>query len=282
MPIKVSCHCGQSFTAKDELRGQTLLCPKCHQPLTIGEGQQKAAAQHSGGVADLLDEVGLKEIHGPRCPRCAAGLRPDAVMCVACGFHLQTKEQIRGVRVRKAGERGHGEAAEELLSRAADAIIEDKLEEKKNRSQGLPAWVYFLMLIGLGAFTVAMFMIPRERAFLISGMCVMGAGGLGSLYYGIRMLIVAFNESVACGIMYLLIPFYSLYYIITRWDQCGGYFLMSLATGAVSGIGQILIAVSPMMAAKPEGAGQSWVPAPHSYAVVAALDPTSIFTGNES
>ncbi len=60
MPIKVSCHCGQSFQAKDELMGQTLLCPKCHEPLTIGEGTGKKRQGSGGGMADLFDEAGIE------------------------------------------------------------------------------------------------------------------------------------------------------------------------------------------------------------------------------
>lgn len=258
--------------AKDELKGQTLLCPKCHEPLTIGaELPAKGGSQSGGGLADLLDEVGIQEVRGPRCPNCAAGLKPNAVMCVACGFNLQTKEQVKAARVRKAGERGFGEAAEDLLTRAAGRIQEDKAEEKKNRSQGLPAWVYFLMLAGIATFTVAMFRLPRDQAVRMAGGCVIAAGSLGSAYFGIRILIVAFRESTACGLMCLFIPFYQLFYVISRWDMCGGYFLMSIATSCISGIGWGMVAMSSLFEAKPDSQ-QSWLPPPTQYAVVAPCE----------
>ncbi len=42
MPIPVRCQCGQSFSAKDELAGRTLKCPKCQSPLTIPTPGQAA------------------------------------------------------------------------------------------------------------------------------------------------------------------------------------------------------------------------------------------------
>ncbi|MFH1560904.1 MAG: hypothetical protein ABID84_05830 [Chloroflexota bacterium] len=36
---------------------------------------------------------------------------------------------------------------------------------------------------------------------------------------GIWMIILAFRESVGCGLLYLFMPFYSLYYLFSRWDE---------------------------------------------------------------
>ena len=285
MPIKVSCSCGQAFMAKDELQGQTLLCPKCHQPLTIGEGLQKSGQRKSGGgMEDLLEEVGIKEYQGARCPRCAAPLKPGAVLCVECGFHLQTQQKVEGAKVRKAGERGHGEAADDLLARAADLLLEDKIEEKKNRAQGLPAWVYFIALTLMIGFTTAMFMIPKERAFQITGFSLVGIGALASAYFEIRILIVAFSESAVCGILCIVLsPFYWLYYIFTRWDQVGGYFLMSLGTSCVSMVGFGIVAMAPMMKEKEGGGGEAlWNQIPARQAVVATLEPVQRPTGQTS
>jgi hypothetical protein len=257
MPIKVSCHCGQSFMAKDELKGQTLLCPKCHQPLTIGEEQQAAAGRRGSGIDDLLDEAGVQAVGGPPCPRCGAPLKPNAVLCIECGYHLETGEKIAAAKIRKSGERGHGEAAEDLLERAAERIAEDKLEERKTRKQGLPAWIYLVMLVLLVGFAISMFMIPKDQAFLISGFVIIGFSSLYSTYLGIRIIIVAFSESLTCGLLYLFLPFYPLYYIFTRWDQVGAFFLLQIAAGIVSSIGWGIVSLAPMMAEK-EGAGQVW------------------------
>jgi len=270
--------------AKDELQGQTLLCPKCHQPLTIGEGLQKGGQRkQAGGMEDLLEEVGIKEYQGPRCPRCAAPLKPNAVLCVECGFHLQTQQKVKGARVRKAGERGHGEAAEDLLARAVNLLEEDKIEEKKNRSQGLPAWVYFIGLTLMIGFTSAMFMIPKDQAFLITGFTVLGIGALATAYFEIRMLIVAFSESALCGILCILFSPYWLYYIFTRWDQVGGFFLMSLGTSFVSTIGWGIVLLAPMMKETEGGGGEArWQQIPARHVVAVAFEPVPSTTRQTS
>ncbi|MFV1964875.1 MAG: hypothetical protein ACC628_05595 [Pirellulaceae bacterium] len=277
MPIKVSCRCGQSFMAKDELIGQTLLCPKCHKPITIEAGLQKKQQHGSGGgMADLLDEAGIEEIEGSRCPKCLASLRPNAVLCVACGFNLQTGEETKGAKVRMAGQRGHGGAADMLLEKAAIRIAADKAEERKTRKQGLPAWVYFLALSGLSGFAITMLMIPKNQAFLISGLILIGIASLASTYYQIRVLIVVFSESVLCGVLYLFLPFYPLYYLITRWDDVGGYFLIQLGCGVVAMVGGIMLAIAPLMVPSEENARSGFHPAsqrvPQYAAAVAATD----------
>ena len=187
--------------AKDELKGQTLLCPKCHQPLTIGEELQQRGAAQAGGMDDLFDEVGLKEFKARVVRNCGAASKPNAVMCVECGFNLQTNEQSPGGKVRKAGERGHGEAAEELLSLRGGSHQGRQTRRKKEPLAGsarvglLPgAWL-------VGASPSSMFMIPKDQAFRITGMCVAGhrvAWQRSTSRFA--SLIVAFQESVVCGI----------------------------------------------------------------------------------
>jgi hypothetical protein len=261
MPIKVACHCGASFTAKDNLAGQTLLCPKCTQPVTIPSPNAPVVKQNvaANPMADLFDEAGFKEYKGSRCPQCNSPLKPNAVLCTECGLHLQTGQKMSAAKVLKAGERGHAEATESLLGRAAQQIETDKVEMKKNQGQGLPAWIYFIALSVLIGFVVTMFMIPRDRAFYITGSIIMGFAYLMMVYYNIRMIIAAFSESTVCGLLFLFLPFYSLYYLVSRWDRVGGFFLMQLGYGVVAGVGIGLIALSPMMGKK-EGQTMRFTP----------------------
>jgi len=262
MPIKVACHCGASFSAKDELAGQTLLCPKCHQPLTISPPQQ---ARASNGMDDLFEDVGLKEVRGPRCPQCGVGVQPNAVLCVQCGYNLQTGEKIQGLTNRSSSERGHGEASDTLLERAAQRIEEEKLEDKKQRAQGTPIYILVLGLVGMISFVATMFLLPRELAFFYCGGAVAVLGLLMSVYYGIRILIVAFSESVWCGLAFF-IPvvggLYSLYYIITRWDQAGGFFIMQLLGNFLWFAGVGMVTISPNMAVEKEDQVFLSAPAP--------------------
>ena len=63
----------------------------------------------------------------------------------------------------------------------------------------------------------AVFIVPVVGVILaiivsIVGLIVMVIGG-------IRILIGAFQEDVVCGLLYLFVPFYSLYYLVTRWEE---------------------------------------------------------------
>ena len=49
------------------------------------------------------------------------------------------------------------------------------------------------------------------------------------LYAALGMLVLPFQESAACGLMCMFVPFYALYYLITRWDAMRGPFLSGLA-----------------------------------------------------
>src|SRR5262245_59405304 len=102
MPVKISCKCGQSFTAKDELIGKTVKCPKCGNQLAIRAPQspQQQAPQQARPPAaapqpapaaprldDLLAEIGISDYSGPRCPQCNSPVQAGAQICVDCGFH---------------------------------------------------------------------------------------------------------------------------------------------------------------------------------------------------
>ena len=70
---------------------------------------------------------------------------------------------------------------------------------------------------------------------------ILGFGGWAASFIGgIAILIVAFKESVGQGILNLLIPFYVLYYVMTRWEACKKGFLLSIGGGVVAVLGGIV------------------------------------------
>ncbi|MCU0878596.1 MAG: hypothetical protein MUF06_12495 [Pirellulaceae bacterium] len=278
MPIKVQCACGAAFAAKDELAGRTVKCPKCQQPLTIpAGGAMPAAAARAPAAAgagrplgsplpsqgpppggDLFAEAGLHTFQPGMqpCPGCAAPLPDSAVLCVKCGYNrklgrrMETIKQVGGTPL--AG--GHSVTADELLHKAAQAIEADKEEEKKKTSEGMPWWAYLIALTLLVGFLVAMALIPQSQAMRIAGICIIVVGWLVSFYSGLRILIIAFQEGILHGVLYLLLPFYPLIFIIMHWDKCGGYFLMNLAGGVFILVGFGGIALGDYMNAKKDDA----------------------------
>ena len=113
MSIKARCDgCGTGFQAKDSLAGKRVKCPKCAQPITIGQptaskgrtgkgtakksGAPVAAAGGHNPVLDLLDEVQVKPaVRGPICPNCSKAMSQLAVVCVECGYNVETGKQLK-------------------------------------------------------------------------------------------------------------------------------------------------------------------------------------------
>jgi hypothetical protein len=251
MPIKVACQCGQQFAAKDELAGKRVKCPKCAAVLTIPQASAAAGGPRAPAarrVSELLDDAGMRS-GVVRCPGCGAEMGESAVLCVMCGYDTRVGRRLKtrvGTEVIE-DEEGlgdlptHGVAA---LDEAERQIARDKLEQK-HLSKGAPWWLILIAFIGLITFAISMVMLPQESVMDNSGLALQILGGVISFSYGLRMLIAAFKESALCGFLYILLPFYALYWIITRWDRVGGLFLMSLVGSVIYGAGLTLIALAP-------------------------------------
>ena len=259
MPIKVTCKCGQSFAAKDQLAGKAVKCPKCAQPLRIPQPQakpaagQQPAAPAAGGLTDLLDEVGLSghehdDYVGPRCPSCDSPMAQNAALCVVCGFNLQTGEFVKGVIQKStAGPvqlEGFEGAAESLLQKAAKSMRDDSSEEQKMRRQGMPAWLIAVLLAFVLTFMIGMSVLPRGQALMISGIVFIVALYIVATVANIMLIVIAFHESVAAGLMFMFVPFYGLYFVFSHWDDCKGLFFVAFFCGLAHNLGWVAIAMS--------------------------------------
>jgi hypothetical protein len=238
MPIKVSCTCGQSFAAKDELAGKTVKCPKCAQPLRIPSpaapkaAMAGASAAPATGMNSLFDDAGMKAapVGANLCPGCSQPLPANAVLCVKCGYNVKLGRKMTTVSSGKSGG-GHGahggDAAETLLARAAESIEDAAEAERMKTGEGLPWWVYLVGMLATVGFMAMMMFLTAVTALTTAAFFLFGIGGLVCMYSGVRIIMVAFEESPVQGILYLLVPFYPLYYIATRWETCAGFFIMN-------------------------------------------------------
>lgn len=59
--------------------------------------------------------------------------------------------------------------------------------------------------------------------------------------YSIKLIIIAFQESILWGLLYLFLPFANLYFIVTRWGQCKNPFLKTLLAIPFLVIGAVLV-----------------------------------------
>jgi hypothetical protein len=240
MPIPVTCQCGQSFAAGDHLAGRTVQCPKCKNPLVIPAPQamaaapsQMAAAMPSAGGANIFDNAGIKaRAQGvPTCPSCSAELAPNAVLCVKCGYHLQKGQRIGSLPMTGAGggHDGHGSVAAAALARAAQTIDEDKENTKKQYKEGMPWWAIAGIFIFAVSFLGMMLALPGKTAIMYGGLTINTVCWLFQMYYGIRILMLAFEDGVVHGLLCLCTcGIYSLIYVFMHWDKCASYFLWSV------------------------------------------------------
>lgn len=125
--------------------------------------------------------------------------------------------------------------------RSASTTLAKKPKKKKTTSGGgrswdgtIPPFTSPVMCLGVPAvFAVltAIVVLISPRIGLMFFLLTTVIGGLTSFVANIRSLIVAFREDAMCGLAYLFVPFYSLYHLITRWDEHKDPFMMAI-TGA--------------------------------------------------
>jgi len=230
MPIKVTCKCGQTLNAKDELAGKTVRCPKCKEPLRIPAApaaapkaaakqpakkpaakpaarqqaqkpapQQPAQAGPLGGLDDLFEEGGLTAGPKPTCPECGENMSDVAVICVKCGYNRQTGKRLQGdVKYVDVSEKSN---AEELVAKAAKRLKDDPSREENVKDWGDAKSVWtWLLLIFLPVFlfiAVGAALYWGGRFVAVQKLATSGADAPISIYFGLAIyglsLTILFN-----------------------------------------------------------------------------------------
>jgi len=117
--IPVRCQCGQAFGAAQRLAGKTVSCPACKQPLAVPTMTEtpsvpmdatsknvsvskprslqisQPAAKNLKAINEVLDDVGVVQVGVQLCPGCNSELKPDAVMCVHCGYQVESGKTLK-------------------------------------------------------------------------------------------------------------------------------------------------------------------------------------------
>ena len=77
----------------------------------------------------------------------------------------------------------------------------------------------------------------------IAGLALLFIGAIINLYFGIKLIILAFQTSLLWGLAYMFIPFASLIFIVSYWDKAKEPFI-----GMLVGIPFIIGAIALMPA----------------------------------
>lgn len=102
--IAIKCKCGGRFRVPATARGKRIKCPKCANPLAIPAAAPAAPPpppQDLGLLDALAGHEAASSAAAPAmsaaCPNCTAPVQPSAVLCVGCGYNLQTGQLMGAV-----------------------------------------------------------------------------------------------------------------------------------------------------------------------------------------
>ena len=163
MAIKVRCgKCDAGFQAKDELAGRRVKCPKCKEPLVIQPAgalatsrtrQPAIAPAAHNPLLDLLDEQNIRSVvRGPICENCACELSPSAVVCVECGFNVETGQMLQTEAYEDDFDAASSDStmsdAERIMAKA-EKDIEDMPVTSEGQNFGDGSESYLIAAVGL-------------------------------------------------------------------------------------------------------------------------------------
>ena len=231
--VKVQCgSCGKQFAAKPELAGKRVKCSGCGNPITVPAAAGAAApakpspprpkaAQHAAAqrpaapqssLADILEDKAPGELLKPTmlrpgetlCPQCNAAVPYGGSICVKCGLDLRGGKSLKTV-------------------------------EEKPMSQGMVAFLKalaafgILLLVHLVCFGLFFGAVLAARSLELGKMelpwrnvcySLLFMSGILTILFQVSLIADAFAEGMLKGFLFLFIPPFQLYFILTRWEKC--------------------------------------------------------------
>ncbi len=169
---------------------------------------------------------------------------PIAVFCRKCDQRYQVKDEFAGKKIRcpdcqnvievgtrtndgievldEDEEEEYGDQPRALPERRRRRSREERLTKRSRvrTGSGDGSWGWVLGGVGVaGLFGVALIGFLFPWVMFILAFVLLFTGAAAAAVGGIGCIVKAFQEDVACGLMYLFVPFYGIYYIFTRWDD---------------------------------------------------------------
>lgn len=203
MKLAFACpHCGETIVADDGQAGERIRCDDCMREATVpGKRRPSSSSTTRAATPPPLGRGHLVLDDAPSTSRAransAASVDDDAPLNLpraGMPLDVEPKGRVRGRKRLK-------ETASELL------------------------WLFGVLAM-LGVMGGIGFALVTGRGMgLFMPLAYIACAGL-ILYPVVRIIMIAFSEGVAQGLLCLLMPFYWLYYSVTRWTQTSGLFLL--------------------------------------------------------
>jgi hypothetical protein len=187
-----------------------------------------------------------------KCPQCSKTVavsptaHSDALVCHFCGAKLPRTVGFKPARQLKFKEEEPSPAAggegpstqratvasmQEAVAKSAAKRIRQRAPRRRSAFGGpVASWILFVLLGGGAAAMRYGNLLSEEHLKLIPQY-----GPIVVIVLQVVILIKAFGDSVFQGILCLLIPFYSLYYLFTA---CDDFVLRAIVAGSLIGVGQ--------------------------------------------
>ena len=231
MSIKVSCDgCGKTYQVDDRFAGKKAKCKAC------GQGMQVPGARVPANASPPAAKSTLKT-SAPSSPKAVtkSSRKPvtsdgtdgefdfsaldDVERSGAIDHSYQAPAMIAAPPEKARSASAKGTTFADAKARNTPAgkvkVVEGPKTFAESMIPGVMGYVFIaLMVIGIVG-------LANEK---LGGMVALGLGALGILFCvfaKLRTLSMARDEGFGTYLMYRFVPFYSFYYVCTRWDDAG-------------------------------------------------------------
>lgn len=214
MSIKVQCtNCNAGFKAKDELAGRRVKCPKCKHAISIPKPAPKPQSVGAGynPLLDLLEDEDVRSVsRGPVCDNCGVEIVPGSVICIDCGYNLETGDQLETeIEADDVGYTADSSMtdAERIMAKAEREIDEMPVTgDDQDFGDGSESYVIALVAGGIGLVLICIGLIvilSMEQLATIVSSAGISFVASACLYVamGIWLTIVAFKASQVHGVV---------------------------------------------------------------------------------
>jgi len=208
MTIRFDCsNCGKRYALDDELAGRRAFCKKCGSPITIP--QPSAALMDGVAVGDSSSG----DSHADASRMLNTHDTSDSAMAQGSGTHAGVEQASTPTPGSPEPRKPDGEPVASVPARLAATT--SSLRRVGPGGIVLGALLGLLLLLCL---SVAMTPAVAPVLGLVAGLLAVLLVPV-MLVIGGWLAVLAFRESVGAGVMFLLLPFFNLYYAVTRWRR---------------------------------------------------------------
>lgn len=230
MTIAFRCEqCGKAFSLDDSLGGKMARCKDCGFVLRVPMPGRSSRIAGTGNHHSIIRERPSSSRPRPRSDRSA----PPKDVEDPFGFN--EKPAPWRDPFPPAERPDEATVHPETLVDPRPVTYTRKKNRKRRRSGPRDPMVGGNLVFGgmvlVGALFAVAYFVPSARIFAMVVLFLISVG-LSNVGH-IGMLVVAFRESLMCGLLSMFMPLYGLYYLISRWDRCRGWFLTGMAGGAI-------------------------------------------------